>query len=239
MERSKRGLTVIKGEAMAPRFAVRREFVVVEQRPLRAEQMTFASWAASSCKERLLSVGFDSLDFAAFRRLLIDTGVRYVFDVRNLASFRGRGFSPALTEATFRELGVAYERCLDLANEYVGTSRNQQFILHQYATRLRAERSTTLDHIVECAQRAPLLLLGREPAHFGTEREILVELLAERHLPLEVVVAAERSPAWRWTSIVLGDPAAKRGDDAPGRASRGKRTPPKQLTLLERTAPKK
>jgi len=202
------------------------------------EQLALAGWASAACRERVLSVGFDSLDFHSFRRLLLDTGVRHVFDVRHLASFRGRGFSPALAEATFRELGVSYQRCVDLANEHVGSSPNQELVLQRYATRLRAEPSATLRHIAECALRAPLLLLGREPAHFGTEREVLVELLAERQLALEVVAAVDRAPFWRWTSFLLGTPGTKRDTPAP-RPPTEKRSVPKQLPLLEPPNPQK
>ena len=226
--------TLIKGEGQGTSSAATsRDFVVVDKRPSRAEQLTFASWANGVCTERLLSVGIDALDFNAFKQLLIDTGVRYVFDIRHLASFRGRGFSPALTETTFRDLGVKYERCFDLANEYVGTSRNQEWILHQYAARLRQHWSPTLDRMLECMTRAPLVLLGRERDHFGTEREVLVDMLAERQVPLELVVISERSSMWHWTSFLLGKPHDER--DVQRSRNRPRRQTPssKQMGLPE------
>jgi hypothetical protein len=211
MTLDRRGFRVIRGSgAKSTSVAVERELVVVEKRVW--TQLKFAFASQVSCRERLLSIGIDGIDFDSFRRLIIDAGVRHVIDVRHLASFRGRGFSPTLVDSTFREVGVAYERCFDLVNRYLGTSRNPHLVLQKYARHLRQEHGAAVARLVTYMQRGPILLLGREAAHFGTEREIIVQLIAEMHVPLEVFAPMPRQvpdQSFAWTSFLIASQVGK------------------------------
>jgi hypothetical protein len=152
----------------------------------------FAQPAGSSferpARGRLLSVGFDTLDFHGFRCMLEQTRVKHVLDIRLLASFRGKGFSPDAVDRMFNEFGVRYERSLELANAFVGSSSNSHSILSRYGAHVRSEGGGMFQKLISWLQAGPVLLLGRDAMHFGAEREIIVDCIAEKFLPLEVVV---------------------------------------------------
>lgn len=154
----------------------------------REEQLALASWQQPGAARRLLSIGFDALDFPSFQQVLKASGVRHVVDIRMLAAFRGRGFAPDIVGRTFRDLGVGYLRCRDLANIYASSSSNHHLVLKRYSAHLRENADGALSQVANLLLTGTVLLLGREAEHFGSDREVLVEQLAELHRPLELVV---------------------------------------------------
>ncbi len=180
-------LHVISGGGQA-RTSARGELLSVPRALAREEQLHLAGWRDGGAPGRLLSVGFDVLDFYGFHHVLASAGVRHVVDVRLLASFRGRGFAPDIVERTFRELGVTYFRCQDLANTYSSSSLNQHLSQRKYRQHLEENATDAIRRIADLLLMGTVLLLGRDARHFGADRELLVEFLARLHRPIELVV---------------------------------------------------
>jgi hypothetical protein len=212
-----------------------RKLALVETRARPSEQLTFGIGAKAPNACRILSVGLEGLEFSTFYELMVVARVKYVVDIRHLASFRGRGFTPTLIDSSFQQLGIVYERCLDLVNPFLGTSQNSHWVLQQYATTLRQERSEALDRLADYLAHGTVLLLGRSPVHFGTEREVVTRLLAERLTRLELLALSSREAEanlWAWSSLLVG--LASSSTASPGTKSRKRsRQVRGQLPLLD------
>ncbi len=154
------------------------------------EQLLLGGWGETGSHGCLLSVGFDSLDFNSLRQILVSSGTRRLVDIRLLASFRGRGFTPDIVESTFRNLGIEYLRFHELANPFVGRSTNPHLVMQDYKTHLRERCAVILRRISAFLHQGPVLLLGRQATHFGSERELLAESLSDFHPAFEVIAFA-------------------------------------------------
>lgn len=238
-----RHLSLIRGEGNTTGTSRRAELAVVEGHRECRDQLLFRDWFeqpagalfARPASGRLLSVGFDTLDFDGFRTVLVQSRVKYVLDMRLLASFRGRGFSPDLVDRTFIELGISYERSIDLANAYVGTSSNVHSVMQLYSMHLRNDGIASLDRLISWLRAGPVLLLGRDPTHFGAERQLVVDCIAERFVPLEVVVLNScRQAEFDAMAYLIGEAAL--AADQKKKKRRRKRTKKKRQLELPSTS---
>ncbi len=235
MSGSRPRFEVINGSGASQSASVVRDFVVLEHRTIEPQQLTLALWASGTSVERLLSVGIEGLTFEVFRQVLLNAGVRYVVDIRHLASFRGGGFSASLVASMFVEFGITYERSFALANRYTGSSRNPHSVLERYAEHLRHEQQGAIEMLAQYLRNGPVLLLGTARQHTGTEREVVVELLAEHHLPLELLTLIEvphSSSRPTWSLSLLGSPPGVDGETRAQKRRKTRGDTHKQLPLL-------
>jgi Protein of unknown function, DUF488 len=228
-------LSVLPGGGASSTRLRRADLALLEAQPAPAEQRTLAAWASSPCPARLLSVGISGLTFDAFQILLADAGVHFIIDLRHLAAFRGHGFSTEGTHSALRRLGIGYERCYELRNGFAGSSSNHHAVLQRYAAELRDTKADVLDKIVAYLRRGPVLLLGPEPTHAGTEREVVATLIGERFAaPLEVLALTQQGDTslMRWSSLILEPHCAPLTPDTAGKNHR-RHTPANQLSLTD------
>jgi Protein of unknown function, DUF488 len=234
--------SVLLGGGAPSGLSPRVDLTLVDEQAEISAQRTLAAWGGSRCAARLLSVGINGLTFDAFQTLLTDAGVRFIVDLRHLAAFRGHGFSEEKTHSVLHRLGVTYERCYELRNEFAGSSSNRHTVLERYATCLRDTKSAVLDKIVAYLQRGPVLLLGPEPTHAGTEREIVAALLGERlSARLEVLALTQHSSTLRmgWSSWIIDPQATLPKPETRSKKSRSRARPKNQLTLADEVLPKR
>jgi len=229
---------VIDGEGKN-RSGPKAELIALPPVRKRSEQMMLAAWPDGGTPGRLLSIGFDALDYHGFHSVLTSSGVRHVIDIRSLASFRGRGFAPDVVERAFRELGVTYMRCHDLANPYIATSLNPHLVLGNYRAHLQDKGAETLRRIADILLRGSVLVLGRDASHFGSERELLVDCLAEFHRPIELVVFSTcRRVAVSASSYLLA-PVEPHVDDSPSVTKKRKSVVSKRQLMLPGAGPER
>jgi hypothetical protein len=148
--------------------------VISSPRPMEPRQLELPGMLAEP--HRLVSVGYDALDFEALLRILRDEGIRRIADIRVSPSFFGRGFSVDGVSAALDELGIQYEHWEPLTNRFIGQSWDQQVVLRRFAEHVQGA-TEALQHLREKVKEGPVLLLGRAPSHAQSEREVVVEAL--------------------------------------------------------------
>ncbi|NUN51999.1 MAG: DUF488 family protein, partial [Planctomycetaceae bacterium] len=156
-------------------------------RPARPRQLTLP-WIGPS-RPTIVSVGMWGLDSAGLVRLLRYHEIRRIADVRVSASFSGPWFDPDRIMAQLRSAGVVYRRWPALGNRFIGDSSDDRVVLDRYARYLET-REDELRELAEAVRGGPLLLLGWDEPHAGSERELLVDALSRVESAFEVIVVS-------------------------------------------------
>ena len=139
---------------------------------------------------RIISLGYQGLDFPIFRVVLETFRPVALLDLRASASFRDRGFSVERAFQMFAEKHVTYER----VDQGLGP-------LHQLP-------QTILSSMRSWLTRGPVVLLGSARPYHGSERERVAQCLS-RDRPLEVLLH-ERDSHQRWRALELFEPNGTR-----------------------------
>nr|WP_249351569.1 DUF488 family protein [Corallococcus exiguus] len=135
-------------------------------------------FSESSPSSRIISLGFDGVDFGSFERLIKNEHIKTIVDVRLSPSFIGRGFSLDNFSSLIQHHSIGYEHMPALANKYIGEHWDAGIILNRYAEHVWTNREL-LVQLKHKAAEGPLLLLGRTP-HVGLSgRSILIDALVE------------------------------------------------------------
>jgi len=139
---------------------------------------------------RIISLGYQGLDFPIFRVVLETFRPVALIDLRESASFRDRGFTVERAFHIFATRQVEYER-----------------VDHELGA-LQPLSQTLVASLRSWLARGPVVLLGSTRSYQGSERERVVRWLS-RDRPLEVLLH-ERDSHHRWRALELFEPSPAR-----------------------------
>lgn len=160
-------------------------------------------------RSTVISLGIDGLDYRGFCQILQEYNVQRIADIRLLAAFRGRGFNVDAVFEMFRQQDIKYERMPDLANHFIGESLNEQVVFDMFRAYLQGAQGA-LRHLRLEVEDGPLVLLGREAEHRGSERDVVVQLLSKVGPGFDLLVNPYHAPQ---LSSVIGEVDARALED--------------------------
>ena len=151
--------------------------------PKQLELLSTMAWKTNT----VVSVTIEDWRAEQFAALIGRLLIRMVIDVRLSPSFYGNGFSRTAVLEMFESRRIAYCRRPQLANCHVGTTWNEIVALQRYEEQLR-EQSEDIEWLAEQVNNGPVMLLGSNDQHGGSERDVLIRSLQRRGVEFDLVV---------------------------------------------------
>jgi hypothetical protein len=137
----------------------------------------------------LFSVGIEAVEAESFAALIRSLGVTCVCDVRVSPSFRGRGGTYHSADTFGALADVRYCHLQALANKYNALSWNEAAGLERYASELM-QNPEIVGELGKLIGHGPVVLLGRAPDHYHSERAVLCNILSKLGFEYALVIGA-------------------------------------------------
>lgn len=181
--------TVIDGASEPTERRARAPALTLLPPPIATHPQQLSLPLVASRPERVISLSLGDCEPGALEAIIVAEAPRVAIDVRFSPGFSTWGLTRPVFNQMMARYGVAYRCYPSLANRFVGQHLDYSRTLVSYAAYLeQPDAAAELDALVADIASGPVLLIGSIPAHQGSERRVLLDLLAARGHRFELVL---------------------------------------------------